>query len=419
MRRLKDKEVDELLEAKIIDAFTAENIKKYYQSNSYTKEWSQTIFSIIGALLLGLGMILLIAHNWDDLPKGIKTTFGFMPLLIGQGLLLYSLLKKKRNQIWLEGSSIILYLGIGATMAMIAQIYQISGDEVSFFKTWILLGLPILYVAKSRTISMFHVIATTYLATLIAWEYPRETPYIYLLFMLLLLPYYYWCFQKNIDLVLNYLNKIILISLPLVISLFFKDNAVHYSFLAHFALYSFYIALGTYASPKHQLKLFKYIGQIATLVILYIYTYENKYFDYDNTFLILNNALFVFCLFSALTLYIVLKNSSLNVYKLYELSFIPFFFIISLIIIGASDLAIIVSNLMIFLIAISKIFEGLKKLSLSILNYGILILCVLIVLRYFDSNLSFIFKGITFMLLGGAFIYLNYKMIKKQQKINP
>jgi uncharacterized membrane protein len=46
-------------------------IKQFYQQQS-GKSGNRLIvvFGILGAILVGLGIILIIAHNWDDLSKG-------------------------------------------------------------------------------------------------------------------------------------------------------------------------------------------------------------------------------------------------------------------------------------------------------------------------------------------------------------
>ena len=69
-----DRQLAELLDADIINSDTAQKITAFYN----TKEQSKpnrlfTIFGVLGALLSGLGIILIIAHNWDDMPRNIIT----------------------------------------------------------------------------------------------------------------------------------------------------------------------------------------------------------------------------------------------------------------------------------------------------------------------------------------------------------
>ena len=79
------KDIFELLEANVISEETAEKIREYYQIK---KEDSTNklfiVFGILGALLVGLGLILIIAHNWDELSRTTKIIFAFLPLIVGQ-----------------------------------------------------------------------------------------------------------------------------------------------------------------------------------------------------------------------------------------------------------------------------------------------------------------------------------------------
>ena len=80
-------DLSELLKAEIISPETADDIRAYYQKK---KEQSGNrlfvVFGILGAILVGLGIILIIAHNWDELSRTTKTFFALLPMLIGQGI---------------------------------------------------------------------------------------------------------------------------------------------------------------------------------------------------------------------------------------------------------------------------------------------------------------------------------------------
>ena len=58
--------LNELLEHGIITPEVATAITNYYQNKQTTASKLPIIFGIFGALLGGLGIILLIGHNWDD-----------------------------------------------------------------------------------------------------------------------------------------------------------------------------------------------------------------------------------------------------------------------------------------------------------------------------------------------------------------
>ena len=72
------KELTELTKENVITQETAERIRDYYENKSSSSTNRLfIIFGILGAILVGLGVILVIAHNWDELTRGTKTFFAF------------------------------------------------------------------------------------------------------------------------------------------------------------------------------------------------------------------------------------------------------------------------------------------------------------------------------------------------------
>ena len=79
------KELPDLIEAQVITEETAQRIKDYYDHQpGQSANRLFIVFGILGRLLVGMGIVLIIAHNWDNLPKIAKLAVGFLPLLIGQ-----------------------------------------------------------------------------------------------------------------------------------------------------------------------------------------------------------------------------------------------------------------------------------------------------------------------------------------------
>nr|MBP6695882.1 DUF2157 domain-containing protein [Saprospiraceae bacterium] len=86
------KDIEELLHKDIIDEKTAEKIYNYYRHKKSNSENPLFIvFGILGAILVGLGIILIIAHNWDHLSRLVKTVIVFIPMAISQILCGYTL----------------------------------------------------------------------------------------------------------------------------------------------------------------------------------------------------------------------------------------------------------------------------------------------------------------------------------------
>ena len=140
------KDIVELQKANVITPQIASEIQAYYDAKFGDKDSKLfLIFGNIGAVLVGLGLILIMAHNWDRMNRWIKILIAFTPLVLGQIFCAYSYIKKSSSLAWKEGSSIFLFLSIGGCISLISQIYHLPGDVSSFTFVWLLLTLPIIY----------------------------------------------------------------------------------------------------------------------------------------------------------------------------------------------------------------------------------------------------------------------------------
>lgn len=186
------KELPDLVAKKIISEEVAQNIKKYYQKNP--EENSNrlfTIFGIIGALLGGLGVILILAHNWDNFSVFTKTIFSIIPLFLGQLACSFTLLKKPESATWRESSATFLLFAIASSISLIAQVYHINGDFPKFLLTWILLSMPLIYIMRSSFVSLLCIAGITWYCSVTNYGYPKiQNVYCWLL-LLTILPNYY------------------------------------------------------------------------------------------------------------------------------------------------------------------------------------------------------------------------------------
>src|SRR4051812_41803168 len=104
----------ELLHAGVIDNVTADRIKTHYENqDDNSPNRLLIVFGILGGLLVGLGIVLILAHNWDDLSRTMKVVIGFVPLLTGQVLTGILLFRGVENRTWREGVAAFLICSIG------------------------------------------------------------------------------------------------------------------------------------------------------------------------------------------------------------------------------------------------------------------------------------------------------------------
>jgi hypothetical protein len=102
--------------------------------------------AILGSLLLGAGIVLIVAHNWDFLGRPIRCAIAFLPLVLTQALSIFVLVRRKESPPWRESAAILNISAIGTAMALVSQTYQIQGDFARFILVWMLLALPVVYL---------------------------------------------------------------------------------------------------------------------------------------------------------------------------------------------------------------------------------------------------------------------------------
>lgn len=61
------------------------------------------------------------------------------------------------------------------------------------------------------------------------------------------------------------------------------------------------------------------------------------------------------------------------------------------------------------------IWKGFKSERSLLVNYGLAVISIEVAIRFFDSSLPFIFKGIIFILLGVGFFIANYFILKQKK----
>lgn len=84
------------------------------------------VFSILGSLLAGTGLVFIFVHFWKLLPMFSKALLSFLPLLLGQASGVFVLIKKRDKIPWCEGASVLWTAGIAATLTLVYNIFDLN-----------------------------------------------------------------------------------------------------------------------------------------------------------------------------------------------------------------------------------------------------------------------------------------------------
>ncbi|MBL4662413.1 MAG: DUF2157 domain-containing protein [Flavobacteriaceae bacterium] len=415
------RELTELVEAKVISSEVSLDISSYYASklnNSPNKLFA--IFGVLGSLLVGLGVILILAHNWDDFSRTTKTIWTFIPLVVGQLFVAYTLFKKK-SAAWKETAATFLFFAIGACISLVSQIYHISGSMESFLLTWIVLAAPMVYLLRSHAVVLLYLIFSTVYACGLGY-FNESSPWWFLLLIAYVIPFYYQQLKTaSTDNLTGIFNWLFPLSLFISLGAFITGNGA-IGFFIYVTLFGLYYNIGKlpfFVNQRLRSNGYLLLGSLGMVITLMVATFEwvwneNRVFYESNTDLAI--AIFLVLATIGVMLYLFQKRT-VPYFNLFQFAFICF-----AIILGTQnlhpELPTILTNLLVFALGIFAVWIGSRQERFSILNYGLLIITVLITCRFFDTNISFIIRGLLFVAIGVGFFGANYLMHKKQQKQN-
>lgn len=145
----KEKIISKDEKIKIIDLYAIKHV-------SFVK-----VILIIGAILLGLGVLSFIASNWDKINK-ISKFLIIILLYLGVNISSYRL-----RENYPKTSQSLLYLGVlvfGSGMFLVGQIFNFGGDFTTAFLLWSIGIIPISIFFKDENVFIFtHILFLIYL----------------------------------------------------------------------------------------------------------------------------------------------------------------------------------------------------------------------------------------------------------------
>lgn len=424
------RELLELTAKGILTEESANRLHNYYgeAKQSYSKSTTVLVFGILGAFFIGAGIILLFAHNWNYFSRVEKTVISFIPLVVSQIMAVWVVLKDKKSLVWREGISIFYTISIGATISLISQVYHISGEFYEFLLTWMILSLPIAYLFDTSSPIIVYLVGITSWA---CYEQIYSTnAVLFWPLALLILPFYLKEFKNN-----KYGNRTVLFSwiiclcLSVALEVTLEKVLPGIWIITYSSFFGVLYIVGSRwfadAETKWQ-KPFYSIGLIGILGMSYLLTYKWSWHEigfnhYRHSYRYNEAASIVDYIVTAL---LFLSNLFLAVdfIRKGEKEKITFslFCIISLIGFFAAGyfpsgiFSSALFNFYFLILGIIILVKGIKNERLGVINVGMLIIMFLVVSRFFDSEFSFVTRGLVFVILGICFLITNLIIINRR-----
>ncbi len=422
-------ELPTLLNEGVINGAAADRLRQHYESAAGKgRNWALTVFGILGGTLVGLGIILLLAHNWTDMSRAMRTALAFSPL-VASLLLAGGILRSGNDSpACREGIGIFWMLSIGAAIALVAQTYHIPGDAGRFAMTWMLLSLPVVYLLNATGPAL------AYLAGMTFWAIDAQEggghAILFWPLAALVLPHTAAAARGN-----PYASRPAVLFWGISAALCVATGVTLEKVLPglwiiiYASLFAGLYLAGEFwfgAAPSFWQKPFQTVGSFGAVVLALLLTYEWPweeigwhYWRHGAPYHGLAAAL-DYALAAALPVAaIVLLASSVRRGKAGAifLGAMPILAVMGYALAartGQEGGAIALFNAFVLAIGIERLVHGFRARLIGTVNAGLLIVFALILLRFFDADLDFVFRGVVFVLLGIAFLAVNLVLARRK-----
>jgi len=408
----------------LADTDTIEKITTYYTAKEENEPSKLgAILGILGTILIGLGIILILAKNWDYFPRGSKVVISLVPFLIGSFVGMFVI--KKSHSGWIkEATAIFTTLGIVTAVVMSGQIYHVMAPDWVLLFIITLLTLPLIYLYDSTlTLAAYLAIGsicmfTTDLADL----------WIKLVLGIVIIgasmPYVIRRFKKDkLSFETGWCNAFeALAGFAFITSLIYNGVLLRELYIAYFILLVAIDTLLYEETLSFTMRPFAIVGNIGLYITLFIFTFSEfwRYVDTRNVNL---EYMVIITILLGVAIAIILRLIKVkrDFTKRLFIYLAVVFMIIAFRLLGLfgdepSVVLTVLLNAFFILLAIMTLREGITYRSISRMNIGLILLAAITLARFFDSEFSFLVKGIVFIICGVIFLLANSYLAKKRKK---
>ncbi|HEY8834259.1 MAG TPA: DUF2157 domain-containing protein [Chthoniobacterales bacterium] len=430
-------ELPELVASGVPSTENAEALRQHYAAEVPTepRRIGFVLSAILGSLLVGAGVILLVAHNWDFLSRPVRCALAFAPLVLSQALALFVLLRRNASAPWRETAAILDVAAIGTAIALISQTYQIQGDSARFILVWMLLALPVVYLFRTSVgLSIYFVGATIWVLSSKGNAFLNARPNDLWVWMLLALgvPAFIARLRENRN---GYGTLLCLTALAVAaaFSLGQTDEIGAQSFwrgsFAGFWTVVYLIGAVPFkdwrATRPHPFVAAGWIGILSLAIALsFRETWRSR--QWQNAVDLLPRH-YPDLLAAGIQIAWVLAALLFAAYALWRdrsrvnlapAAFAPVAVIAWAIAKRTGDPLIpsLLLNLFMLLLGTFTLLRGIRAGRVYEANLGMLVIAILAIARFFDSDLEFVVRGVAFIAIGLGFLVTNLVVFKRRAR---
>jgi len=422
-------ELPKLVQGGVLDSASADRLKQHYgpPPASPWKTGAMVLIGTLGSMLLGGGIILLFAHNWEMLSRPTRAALAFALLIVAQLFAGFALLKKPDSAAWTEGAAVFLSGAVVASIALIAQTYQIVWEIDQILLAWVLLMAPLIYALRSRiTAALVWVGSTWWLFARMEIRDDLVYGLAYLALAALAVPFMVQQFRTHRDegrtLLLNWTAGLALTLGAIRVGVESGDpwRLVLSGLFALLYLFGVYREMDGGSGAWWRAP-FRSIGAIGLMVLLFLFTFREMWSDDKSvagdsailTVLLIGIALCALALFGC---YHLIRDQR---YQQAALLLTPLLALIGLLMdrfTNTPSIMAVLANLSVLAAGLTLCIYGFQHHKLGTVNGGLVLLLAVFLARFMDIDLTFLVRGVAFIIVGAGFLAVNGWLYQRSRK---
>lgn len=436
-----EKELPSWVKEGIVTHEGANTLLRRYEGEKSSHRSSGIAFSLLGFILVGLGIISILAYNWDELGHIERTLLALCLLVSSQMFSFWVKRYRADDNALLEGSGVFWFLMIGASLAIIGQTYHLGGNLNDFLSIWLLLSFVLPWLLPSSGAAFLVIVLWS-----VVWVSNRSpfttiidlhtdsflSPWLLMMIALSWVAYYGVQLKHK-----KMANTTLLLSWAVALCLFllfivevvietYEMRHLRNALICLALFFTIYYMLGKlYLShgEKTWQRPFERIGKLGALLLLLFHVSFKSYQWMIEKPLVESNLGSILSITLGV-LFIGLLVLFVRAYKriLSEALVVatPFIFTIYTLLQNQTATshyaAMFFINFSLLLGASWMIFCGAKESKIGLINQGMILIALTIWIHFMDANFDLIAKGVAFIVTGMLFLVVN-AFIRRRFKV--
>ncbi len=427
-------QLPELVEEGILDDTTAERLGAHYRARQGrgARERARLVVTWVGALLCGLGVALILAHNWSELAREIRAGLAFLLILSSQAMVFVHWWRGKKRALIGESVAIFAVAALGAGVALISQAYHVRTDVPGFLLVWTIASLPVSLITRARSAAAgSFVLATVWFLSTPGDPFDHFRFPIYLVLLAAHAPFLLLARSEGQEGWRDHLLAFIACGAWMLAMVRVLPSSDDISILVAAAMIALPLS-GSLLAPRllgqGSVRVVETLGAIAFGVVLLIASFPDFWDHFRSTALVdvyqgdasIQLGYALLAAFVLVPLLPAIERIRERQWRPALWAALPVAFVLAALVsegsLGGAPVAMsLLANLIGGGLGLWLLIDGARSGRFSLANGGLALLGAFVMARFFDADWSFIARGMVFLALGGGLIATNL-LVARQRK---